>query len=143
MTKFQNEVDCVFQIKETGTKLHILFSHTCMKTNFIIKFLLMTQLYLADFVQKGYCGLNKMFVYATLSFSLFLALNNFILSQKNQLCVFLYFCKKITLQYLSNQFVLSYIFISVIHIYVYNPEKKILILYKYIMILSKRKHKNL
>lgn len=127
-----------FKLKKLIQSFTFFFSQTCMKTNFIIKFLLMTQLYLADFVQKGYCGLNKMFVYATLSFSLFLALNNFILSQKNQLCVFLYFCKKITLQYLSNQFVLSYIFISVIHIYVYNPEKKILILYKYIMILSKR-----
>lgn len=127
-----------FKLKKLIQSFTFFFSHTCMKTNFIIKFLLMTQLYLADFVQKGYCGLNKMFVYATLSFSLFLALNNFILSQKNQLCVFLYFCKKITQQYLSNQFVLSYIFISGIHIYVYNPEKKILILCKYKMILSKR-----
>lgn len=52
-----------------------------MKSSFIIKFILMTPLYSADFVQKCRCGFNKIFVYATLSFSFFWALN-FIISQK-------------------------------------------------------------
>lgn len=83
-----------FKLKKLIQSFTFFFSQTCMKTNFIIKFLLMTQLYLADFVQKGYCGLNKMFVYATLSFSLFLALNNFILSQKTSCVCFFIFVKR-------------------------------------------------